>query len=55
MDTEKIKAKVDALRQQRDAFIRRAEQEIAAMNGAINALEDLLREEEPPAESEPIK
>jgi hypothetical protein len=55
MDAEKIKAKVDALKQQREAYIRRAEQEIAAMNGAINALEDLLREEEKPAEPSPIK
>jgi TolA-binding protein len=50
MDEDKIRAKLNALQQQREAYIRQAEQQIATLNGAIAALEELLRENaaEPP-------
>jgi hypothetical protein len=48
---ERIKARIEALKQQRDRFITEANQQIAAANGAIGELEALLQPE-PEAEKE---
>ena len=51
MTEERIKARIEALKQQRDRFIAEANQQIAAANGAIGELEALL-EPEPETEKE---
>jgi hypothetical protein len=48
-----ILTKIEALKQQREAYIRQAEQHLAGLNGAIEMLESLLVEDE--AEVQPDK
>lgn len=53
---ERIKARLEALKEQRDRFVVEANQQIAAHNGAIGELEALLEPEpEPEKEEEPCK
>jgi hypothetical protein len=54
MDEQKIKSKIDGYKQQRDNLIRQANEHIAALNGAIAALEDLLKEQEPEQKPEDV-
>jgi len=50
---ERIRARIEALKAQRDRFLQEANQQIAAANGAIGELEALLQPEpEPKAEKE---
>ena len=51
MTEERIKARIEALKAQRDKLIQDANQQIAAHNGAIGELEALLQPE-PEAEKE---
>ena len=48
---ERIRARIEALKAQRDQFVAEANQQIAAANGAIGELEALLQPE-PEAEKE---
>jgi hypothetical protein len=48
-----ILTKIEALKQQREAYIRQAEQHLAGLNGAIEMLESLLVDDE--AEVQPDK
>jgi len=48
---ERIRARIEELKAQRDRFLQEANQQIAAANGAIGELEALLRPE-PEAEKE---
>ena len=48
MDNQRIEQELSRIRQERDNFIRQAERQIAAYEGAIQALEHLLQPE--PAE-----
>jgi len=48
---ERIRARIEELKEQRDRFLQEANQQIAAANGAIGELEALLQPE-PEAEKE---
>lgn len=52
MDDERIQRRIAELKEQREDFVRQANQQIAALNGAISALEELLKPEEKPKEGE---
>lgn len=41
----KVRAKLEKLKQERDAFVVQANMQVAALNGAIQALEQLLAPE----------
>jgi small-conductance mechanosensitive channel len=56
VETQKITAKIETLKTQRDQFVREANQQIAFVNGQIAALEALLKPEEPaPSEAAQAK
>ena len=45
---DKIKERIEALKQQRDQLVTQANLQIAKLNGAIEALESLVQEDERP-------
>lgn len=55
---QRITARIEEYKRQRDGLVEQANRQIAALNGAIEALEELLRPETPagqevaPAETE---
>ena len=49
---DKIKERIEALKQQRDQLVTQANLQIAKLNGAIEALESLIQEEERPEAEE---
>ena len=49
---DKIKERIEALKQQRDQLVTQANLQIAKLSGAIEALEGLLETEEKPEEEE---
>ncbi len=50
---QRIMARIEEYKRQRDGLVEQANRQIAALNGAIEALEELLRPEvQPPAEPE---
>jgi hypothetical protein len=46
VDEGRIEKRIAELKAQREDFVKQANQQIAALNGAISALEDLLKPEE---------
>jgi hypothetical protein len=52
MDREMLQAKLAEIKRRREVFVRQAEQQVAAFNGAIDVLEELLREENQAAEKD---
>ena len=44
---QRITARIDEYKRQRDTLVEQANRQIAALNGAIEALEELLRPETP--------
>lgn len=49
---DKIKERIEALKQQRDQLVTQANLQIAKLNGAIEALESLIQDEEHPEPEE---
>lgn len=49
---DKIKERIEALKQQRDQLVTQANLQIAKLSGAIEALESLIQEEEPEEQGE---
>lgn len=47
MENSKIQEKIDSYRKQRDELVKRANEQVIAFNAAIEALEDLLKDEFP--------
>jgi small-conductance mechanosensitive channel len=56
IETQKVTAKIETLKGQREQFVAQANQQIAFFNGQIAALEALLKPEEPaPSEAAQAK
>ena len=48
---ERLRSRLEKLQRERDQFVQQANQQLAALNGAIQALEEMLEPEETEAEA----